>query len=127
MSKSIILIGPPGAGKSTIGKQLARSLSCSFTDTDDIIEAILFSFISITKLNSIDKYLPIIFELLNYLDLFNIYTSTIQNNRFYNKQICENVLPTMTRNHGCTVHVVGMIFVRIGVMRLVDDRNYEII
>jgi shikimate kinase len=39
MSKSIILIGPPGAGKSTIGKQLARSLNCSFTDTDDIIEA----------------------------------------------------------------------------------------
>ena len=64
---------------------------------------------------------------LNYLDLVNIYTSTIQNNRIYNKQICENVLPTMTRNHGCTVHVVGMIFVRIGVMRIVDDRNYEII
>ena len=39
MSKSIILIGPPGAGKSTIGKQLARSLNRSFTDTDDIIEA----------------------------------------------------------------------------------------
>jgi shikimate kinase len=39
MSQSIILIGPPGAGKSTIGKQLARSLNCSFTDTDDIIEA----------------------------------------------------------------------------------------
>ena len=33
------MIGPPGAGKSTIGKQLARTLNCSFTDTDEIIEA----------------------------------------------------------------------------------------
>lgn len=39
MSQSIILIGPPGAGKSTIGKQLARNMNCSFTDTDEIIEA----------------------------------------------------------------------------------------
>ena len=39
MSTSIVLIGPPGAGKSTIGKQLARSLNSSFTDTDDIIES----------------------------------------------------------------------------------------
>jgi shikimate kinase len=46
MSQSIILIGPPGAGKSTIGKQLARSLNCSFIDTDDIIEAQTASTIS---------------------------------------------------------------------------------
>jgi shikimate kinase len=38
VAKSIILIGPPGSGKSTIGKALSRKLSLSFTDTDDLIE-----------------------------------------------------------------------------------------
>jgi shikimate kinase len=38
MAKSIILIGPPGSGKSTIGKSLARKLQKGFTDTDDVIE-----------------------------------------------------------------------------------------
>ena len=38
MSKSIILIGPPGSGKSTIGKALARKLQKKFADTDDVIE-----------------------------------------------------------------------------------------
>jgi shikimate kinase len=37
--KSIILIGPPGSGKSTIGKALSRKLAIPFTDTDDLIEA----------------------------------------------------------------------------------------
>lgn len=36
---SYILIGPPGSGKSTIGKALAKSLSLQFSDTDSIIEA----------------------------------------------------------------------------------------
>lgn len=39
MVKSIILIGPPGSGKSTIGKAISRKLNISFTDTDDLIEA----------------------------------------------------------------------------------------
>ncbi len=39
MAKSIILIGPPGSGKSTIGKATSRRLNISFTDTDDLIEA----------------------------------------------------------------------------------------
>jgi len=38
MAKAVILIGPPGSGKSTIGKLLAKKLQCSFTDTDDVIE-----------------------------------------------------------------------------------------
>ena len=35
---SIILFGPPGAGKSTIGRMLAAKLGFDFVDTDHIIE-----------------------------------------------------------------------------------------
>jgi shikimate kinase len=38
VAKSIILIGPPGSGKSTIGRAISRKLSISFTDTDQLIE-----------------------------------------------------------------------------------------
>jgi shikimate kinase len=38
MGPNIILIGPPGAGKSSIGKQLSKALQVSFTDTDERIE-----------------------------------------------------------------------------------------
>jgi shikimate kinase len=34
----IILIGLPGSGKSTVGRQLARRLSASFMDSDVVIE-----------------------------------------------------------------------------------------
>ena len=33
-----ILIGPPGAGKSSVGKSLALYLDAQFHDTDDLIE-----------------------------------------------------------------------------------------
>jgi shikimate kinase len=39
VSNSIILIGPPGSGKSTIGRAISRKLNMPFTDTDDLIEA----------------------------------------------------------------------------------------
>jgi shikimate kinase len=35
-----ILIGPPGAGKTTVGALLARRLGVGFVDTDDRIEAV---------------------------------------------------------------------------------------
>ena len=35
---SYILIGPPGAGKSTVGKALARALGVAFVDTDQVVE-----------------------------------------------------------------------------------------
>lgn len=39
MSPRIVLIGPMGAGKSTVGAQLARELNVDFADTDQLIEA----------------------------------------------------------------------------------------
>ena len=36
--KNIYLIGFMGAGKTTIGKELAKALGCAFIDTDDRIE-----------------------------------------------------------------------------------------
>lgn len=38
MMASVIIIGPPGSGKSTIGRQLAVALSREFRDTDSLIE-----------------------------------------------------------------------------------------
>jgi shikimate kinase len=35
----VILIGPPGAGKTTVGSVLAKRLRVGFTDTDAVVEA----------------------------------------------------------------------------------------
>jgi len=37
--KNIFLVGPMGAGKSAVGRQLARSLHLTFMDSDDEIES----------------------------------------------------------------------------------------
>ena len=34
----IVLIGLPGCGKSTVGRQLARRLGVAFVDSDQVIE-----------------------------------------------------------------------------------------
>lgn len=36
---TLVLVGPPGAGKSTVGRVLARRLAVPFTDVDDVIVA----------------------------------------------------------------------------------------
>jgi shikimate kinase len=38
MSKAIVLVGPMGAGKTTIGRQIAKSLGRTFYDSDKEIE-----------------------------------------------------------------------------------------
>jgi shikimate kinase len=37
--RPVVLIGPPGAGKTTVGTALAARLGVQFTDTDSVIEA----------------------------------------------------------------------------------------
>lgn len=34
----LVLVGPPGSGKSTVGKVLARRLAVAFTDVDTVVE-----------------------------------------------------------------------------------------
>jgi len=38
VSHSVFLVGPMGAGKSTIGRMLSQHLGCDFLDTDNVIE-----------------------------------------------------------------------------------------
>ena len=39
MGVRLIVIGPPGAGKSTVGRLVAERLGVPFVDTDDLVEA----------------------------------------------------------------------------------------
>lgn len=39
MKLHAVLVGPPGAGKSSVGRRLAELLDLPFADTDDLIEA----------------------------------------------------------------------------------------
>jgi shikimate kinase len=39
MAPRLVLIGPMGAGKTTVGSEIAKVLNCKFADTDALIEA----------------------------------------------------------------------------------------
>ena len=39
MAPKLVLIGPMGAGKTTVGRDIAEKLNCAFADTDALIEA----------------------------------------------------------------------------------------
>lgn len=39
MTAAVVLVGVPGAGKTTVGQHLAATLGMSFTDSDELIEA----------------------------------------------------------------------------------------
>ena len=39
MGPIVVLVGPPGAGKSTVGRLVAARLGVAFRDTDDDVEA----------------------------------------------------------------------------------------
>jgi shikimate kinase len=39
MSPAVVLVGPPGAGKTTVGQLLAARWGVGFADTDDLVEA----------------------------------------------------------------------------------------
>ena len=39
MAPRVVLVGLPGAGKSTTGRRLAKILAVPFADSDDLVEA----------------------------------------------------------------------------------------
>ena len=53
---SLVLIGAPGAGKSTVGRILARSVSLQFVDTDELVENLAGASISDIFVNKGETY-----------------------------------------------------------------------
>lgn len=77
MRKNIILIGMPGAGKSTLGVLLAKSLGMDFVDSDILIQQREKRLLQdIINNDGIEKFMQIEEEVLSSLDLTNTILAT---------------------------------------------------
>lgn len=77
MRKNIILVGMPGAGKSTLGVLLAKSLGMDFADTDILIQQREKRLLQeIINTDGIEKFLQTEEDVLSALDLENTVIAT---------------------------------------------------
>jgi shikimate kinase len=76
MSKKIVLIGPPGAGKSTVGRALAKLLNLDFIDSDREIERITGRKISEIFVEDGEEFFRKI-ELITVTELLNDFNGVI--------------------------------------------------
>ena len=75
--KNIVLIGMPGAGKSTIGVILAKALLYAFTDTDLIIQSrYSMSLSEIIERDGTDAFLKIENDVIASCEFFNCVVAT---------------------------------------------------
>lgn len=91
MKKNIVLIGMPGAGKSTVGVLLAKSLGMDFCDTDILIQKQTGTTLQET-INSkgLDEFLKIENSVLAGIKLENTVIAT-GGSAVYGKQAMENL------------------------------------
>lgn len=77
MHKNIVLIGMPGAGKSTLGVLLAKSLGMDFVDSDILIQQREKRLLQdIINNDGIEKFMEIEEDVLSSLDFFNTILAT---------------------------------------------------
>ncbi len=75
--KNIVLIGMPGAGKSTIGVLLAKSMLMDFVDTDLLIQKrYASSLCDIIKSKGIDEFLSIENSVISSFEFYNCVIAT---------------------------------------------------
>ena len=89
--KNIVLIGMPGAGKSTIGVLLAKSLLTDFADTDLIIQRkYSCALCEIIKKHGISEFLQIENEVISRSEFYNCVIAT-GGSAVYGKEAMESL------------------------------------